>query len=155
MQVLDKICLNARMTKVHRTIRLDSEIHTQIERIAKAQNLPFNVVLEELLLQALSEQESELAASFLIPKVQDTVQAAMQVHVDRLAKLLARTAVESTIGAHLTLLQFQMMDPRYTPEELRKLRNQTWEQAHLSLQRRNKDAEQVLALLDEEGARGG
>lgn len=136
------------MAKVQKTVKLDPEIDLQIRRIAQAQRLPYNAVLEELLVQALAEQESELAASFLIPKIQDAVNVAVRQQADRLGKLMARTAIESSIAAHLTLMQFQMMQPeRYTPEVLANLRNNSWEQSFLNLKRKNKDAEQVLSLL--------
>ena len=137
------------MTRVKVQSRISPDIYVALERLAKANDLTVSAVIEELLVQALREQESELAASFLMPKLEDMLNGLMKKHVDRLAKLMARAAIESTIAAKLTLEQYEMLDRRYTGDVKKQLRADAWQEAFGSLKRNTAEAEALLNLVGE------
>lgn len=148
------------MAKVPKSMKLDAELARQIEKLAGSAGVSFNSVVEDLLLQGISEQESEIAASFLIPKIEDVVNAALTRQFDRLGKLMARTAIESSISARLVLVLYSLGEEErrkgFSTQALRQLREEAWAYSFQALRRGNREVMEVLAaVLGEEGAPAG
>lgn len=145
------------MAKIPKSVKLDPELVRQIEKVAESAGVSFNSVVEDLLVQGLAEQESEIAASFLVPKIEDVVNLAVTRQFDRLSKLLARTAIESSISARLVLMLYGLGEEErkqgFTTEALRQLRQEAWAFAFQALKRGNREVMEVLAaVLGEESA---
>ncbi|GEM49915.1 hypothetical protein [Deinococcus cellulosilyticus] len=138
------------MKKQHVGARVDPNVREKIEKIAQANKLSVSTVVEELLIRALDDQESELAATFLIPKMVTIVDQAMYKHFNRMANLMVRTAMESSISAQM-LQEIAQKDLGMSRDEVKGLRNEMWGRAASSLKRKIQDlTDSILEGMDGE-----
>lgn len=132
--------------------RVSQDVKLAIEKLMEKTGLSESALVEELLVQALSEQDTELATTFLVPKLEAMMDKAMDQYFQRTSKLQARAALQATMNTQLLLAMYQVMHPKADESILRQVLQESRRIAHDSMTRRNKDVEAVLDALMEVGA---
>ncbi|CAM3306397.1 Ribbon-helix-helix protein CopG domain-containing protein [Deinococcus saxicola] len=128
------------------TIRLDTALVGQLDKIAQANKITRTDVIEELLMHQLEHQDEELASTFLLPRVEQVLIGLFDKHLWSLRTLLIQATVESTVASRLGLLKFAA-DNGYTKDQLSELRNQTY---RLSVNRVKKKGVTEEEMIDAE-----
>lgn len=131
------------MTTQQVTIRLDSALVEQLDKIAKANKITRTSVIEELLMHQLEHQDEELASTFLLPRVEEVLIGLFDKHLWSLRTLLIQATVESTVSSRLGLLKFAA-DNGYTKDQLSELRNQAYRLAVNRVKKKGVSEEEVI-----------
>ncbi|MXV21661.1 hypothetical protein, partial [Deinococcus xianganensis] len=87
--------------------RVSQDVKLAIENLMEKTGLSESALVEELLVQALSEQDTELATTFLVPKLEAMMDKAMDQYFQRTSKLQARAALQATMNTQLLLAMYQ------------------------------------------------
>jgi hypothetical protein len=128
------------------TVRLESALVDQLDKIAKANdNISRTAVVEELLLRALEHQDEELASTFLLPRVEKVLVELFDRHLWSLRTVLIQGTVEASVAAHLGLVKFAA-DNGYGKDQLSELRNQAYKRAVSRLRKKGVQEDEVSDL---------
>ncbi len=125
------------------TIRLDSALVGQLDKIAQANKMTRTDVIEELLMHQLEHQDEELASTFLLPRVEQVLIGLFDKHLWSLRNLLIQATVESTVSSRLGLLKFAA-DNGYTKDQLGELRSQAYRLAVGRVKKKGVTEEEVI-----------
>lgn len=123
------------MARVHVTARLEPAVVEQIEKLAKANDMTRSQMVEELLVLALGQQETELASTFLMPRLEGILTTLFDRHLGDLRLVMVHAAMESTIASRLALFKYRE-DNGYDVTQLSGLRDQAYKAAGKSLRRK-------------------
>jgi hypothetical protein len=110
--------------------------------VAAAHHLTVSQVAAEILERGLKEQAETAGLGLLGPAVEGVVKREVGRMSDRLAHLLARTALEAATARRLV---FQLLTRHLTPEEARRLNQAAWTSSVDSLR---KPAQGLRELLE-------
>ncbi|WP_221091370.1 hypothetical protein [Deinococcus aquaedulcis] len=135
------------MAKVRVQTRVGPDVKAALLEIMETTGLKESELIEELIIQGLSEQKSELATTFLMPKLDALVDAAMEKHVGRLAKLQARAALNASTNTQILLGLYGLLNPKADENTLRQVHQGARKLAYDSLMRQNKEVEALLSAL--------
>lgn len=92
-------------------------------------------MIEELLVLALEQQETELASTFLMPRLEGILTGLFDRHLRDLRLVMVHAALESSIASRLALFKYKE-DNGYDVTQLSNLRNQAYKVAGKSLRRK-------------------
>lgn len=115
--------------------RVDDTLAEQIDKLAASNGITRSRMIEELLVLALGQQETELASTFLMPRLEGILTNLFDRHLGDLRLLMVHAAVESTIASRLTLFKYKE-DNGYGMSQLSNLRDQAYKAAVKSLRRK-------------------
>ena len=123
------------MGTVTLSARVDDTLAEQIDKLAASNGITRSRMIEELLVLALGQQETELASTFLMPRLEGILTNLFDRHLGDLRLLMVHAAVESTIASRLTLFKYKE-DNGYGMSQLSNLRDQAYKAAVKSLRRK-------------------
>lgn len=123
------------MGTVTLSARVDDTLAEQVDRLAASNGISRSRMIEELLVLALGQQETELASTFLMPRLEGILTNLFDRHLGDLRLLMVHAAVESTIASRLTLFKYKE-DNGYGMSQLSNLRDQAYKAAVKSLRRK-------------------
>ncbi|GHF60788.1 hypothetical protein GCM10017781_41310 [Deinococcus metalli] len=92
-------------------------------------------MVEELLVLALGQQETELASTFLMPRLEGILTGLFDRHLRDLRLVMVHAAVESNIASRLTLFKYKE-DNGYDVNQLSGLRDHAYKTAVKNLRRK-------------------
>jgi hypothetical protein len=130
-------------TKV--TTWVGRDVLRSLRDLAAAHHLTVSQVAAEILERGLREQAETAGLGLLGPAVQGAVKREVGRMSDRLAHLLARTALESATARRLV---FQLLTRYLTPEEARRLNQADWTGSVDSLRKPAQGLRELLGLRD-------
>lgn len=113
-------------------VTLDAGIMGRIRDLARAQNLSVSRMMDELLEQALAEVDSELATTFLVPKLERVIADALERSLSDFRSLQARSAREAMIAADTSVNVLGRL-LGFTPQDVAAYREEMWQRSYLSL----------------------
>lgn len=131
------------MTTRQITVRLDTALIDQLDKVAAANKITRTAVVEEMLVQQLGHQDEELASTFLLPRVEQVLVELFDRHLWSLRALLIQATVEATVGSRLGLLKFAA-DNDYSKDQLKELRNQAYRLAVGRIRKKGVAEDEVL-----------
>jgi len=108
---------------------------------AAAHHLTVSQIAAEILERGLREQAETAGLGLLGPAVQGVVKREVGRMSDRLAHLIARTALESATSRRLV---FQLLARSLTPDEARKLNQAAWTSSVDSLRKPAEGLREIL-----------
>ncbi|MBB5235973.1 hypothetical protein [Deinococcus budaensis] len=111
---------------------LDSGIMGRIKDLARSQDLSVARMIDELLEQALAEVDSELATTFLVPKLERVIQEALDKSLSDFRSLQARSAREAMIAADTSVNVLGRL-LGFTPDDVVAYREEMWRRSYQSL----------------------
>lgn len=111
---------------------LDSGVVERLNELARKQRLSRSRLTEELIEQALSEVDSELATTFLIPKLERVIADALDRGLSSFRSLQARSAREAMIAADTSVNVLGRL-LSFTPEAVAAYREEMWQRSYVSL----------------------
>ncbi|WP_281416418.1 ribbon-helix-helix protein, CopG family [Deinococcus aestuarii] len=123
------------MTRVHVGSRVEEAVAEQIDQMAKSNGISRSQMIEELLVLALGQQETELASTFLMPRLEGILTTLFDRHLGDLRLVMVHAALESTIASRLALFKYRE-DNGYDVAQLSGLRDQAYRAAGKSLRRK-------------------
>jgi len=91
------------MTKVHKTIRIDSKLEEQIREIAEREDSSFTKVAEHLMQVGLTKTKETLGVTLLNNAIDTILSRHFKTLADRISRLLARNLLESIANRSLTI----------------------------------------------------
>ncbi|PNY79280.1 hypothetical protein CVO96_20425 [Deinococcus koreensis] len=106
-----------------------------IDKLASANGLKRSAMVEELLVLALGQQETELASTFLMPRLEGILTGLFDRHLRDLRLVMVHAALESSIASRLTLFKYKE-DNGYDVHQLSSLRDQAYKAATRNLGRK-------------------
>ncbi len=115
--------------------RVEPAVAEQIEKMAASNKVSKSQLVEELLVLALGQQETELASTFLLPRLEGILTGLFDRHLRELRLLMVHAALESSIASRLTLFKYKE-DNGYDMAQLSGLRDQAYRAAGKSLRRK-------------------
>jgi Ribbon-helix-helix protein, copG family len=137
------------MAKQIITTRLEPVLVEQVDAMARSNGVSRTQMIEELLLIALEHQESELASSFLMPRLETLLAKLLDRHLWNLRPLMVHAAVESSVASRLIMYKFKQ-DNGLNSTQLYSLRDQAYQTAMKSLRRKGVELEPELDVPDEQ-----
>lgn len=123
------------MARVHVSTRIEPVLCDQIDKLAASNKITRSQMIEELLVLALGQQETELASTFLMPRLEGILTGLFDRHLRDLRLVMVHAAVESNIASRLTLFKYKE-DNGYDVGQLSGLRDQAYKTAVKSLRRK-------------------
>lgn len=115
--------------------RVDDALAEQVDKLAASNRISRSRMIEELLVLALGQQETELASTFLMPRLEGILTTLFDRHLGDLRLVMVHAALESTIASRLTLFKYRE-DNGYDVTQLSGLRDQAYKAAGKSLRRK-------------------
>lgn len=115
--------------------RVDDTLAEQVDRLAASNGISRSRMIEELLVLALGQQETELASTFLMPRLEGILTGLFDRHLRDLRLVMVHAAVESNIASRLTLFKYKE-DNGYDVNQLSGLRDQAYKTAVKNLRRK-------------------
>lgn len=126
--------------KVKVSLTLSSDINIALRQIAKDQNISYSSVVDEYLGFALLVEEEKLAVELLGPKIQTTIRKEVRSMADRMAFLLSRAALESTVCKQLV---FQLLVKEFGADRAFIFRDKAWQVSVEELKKPLKALEEI------------
>ncbi|MVN87627.1 hypothetical protein GO986_12705 [Deinococcus sp. HMF7620] len=125
--------------------RVGLDVKLNLVKLGEQTGLSKSALIEELLGQALSGQDSELATTFLIPKLEAMVEVAVGRHFEHLAKLQTRAAIDANTSVTLLMGLYQLLNPKADDAALHQIQQGARRMAYDSLTRRSTEVEALLS----------
>ena len=115
------------------TVWVDPKARQTLCNLAAAQRLSVSKVAAAYLERAVSDHAETVGAELVVPAVEAAVRREVAGMSDRLARLQARTALESATARRL--LFNLLLESGYRPDEARSLNDAAWQKSVESLKR--------------------
>lgn len=133
------------MAKVKVFLRLTPEAFRALEAMAHARGLSRGRLAAHLLEQAIEQQQDDAAVTLFLPAVEAAIRREVARAANRLAHLLARTALE--VSTVRRLLYHELLHSGMDRAQARSLHDQLWYQSVQRLKQPLAEVEEILSAL--------
>ena len=131
------------MGKVRIAVHLSPETFQALKAMAQAHRPPVGRMAAHKLEQAVQEQQDDVAVSLFLPAVEAAIRREVARAANRLAHLLARSALE--VSTVRRLLYHELLQSGMDRGQARLLHDQLWYQSVQRLKQPLAEVEEILA----------
>ena len=134
------------MSKQKLTIWVDRTTEKVVRDLAAIHNLSVSQVAAQYLKQALQEKADQVGGELVVPAVEAAVHREVASMSDRLARLLARTAIEAATSRRISYNC--LLKQGVTGQEARAINDEAWQRSVAALKKPLQGLDDIIARAD-------